>query len=161
MEKEITKTSWSKFFRDFNATNQFRQANISIIDKRKSSDGVASNLTFLGMGMEKKGRNIEGVQFFAGRWDPEKIVEPILSVKEPVKIILQKSQNGQDQMVRVQAKDGSEARIELFGENRPEPLVEKVAYTIYERRGRSDGNDQGDWFQAERIVKETEKQLTR
>ena len=32
--------------------------------------------------------------------------------------------------------------------------VEKKAYELYEKRGRSDGSDWKDWFEAERIVEE-------
>lgn len=33
-------------------------------------------------------------------------------------------------------------------------LVEKKAYELYENRGRADGCDLEDWFQAEKLVKE-------
>ncbi len=32
-------------------------------------------------------------------------------------------------------------------------LIRKKAYELYEKRGYSSGNDQADWFEAERIVK--------
>ncbi len=32
--------------------------------------------------------------------------------------------------------------------------VARVAYGLFERRGRVDGNDQQDWFEAERVVRE-------
>ena len=38
-------------------------------------------------------------------------------------------------------------------------LVQQVAYSIYERRGYTDGNDMGDWFEAEQKVRQAEKQL--
>jgi hypothetical protein len=161
MVKEITRNSWSKFFRTFNSTNLYRQANISIIDKNESTNRVASNLTFLGLGLEKKGRLIDSLRVYAGSWNPEKPAESILSVRQPAKIYLEKDDGGFDRLVRVRAKDGTEAIMELFGESRPEPLVEKVAYTIYERRGRTHGNDMDDWFQAEKIVRETEDSLSR
>jgi hypothetical protein len=43
---------------------------------------------------------------------------------------------------------------------RQEPLlgyrekIARVAYELFERRGRTHGNDQGDWFEAERIVRQ-------
>ena len=33
-------------------------------------------------------------------------------------------------------------------------LIEKKAYELYENRGRTDGCDLEDWFQAEKLVKE-------
>jgi hypothetical protein len=32
-------------------------------------------------------------------------------------------------------------------------LIEKTAYELYEKRGYSHGADQGDWYEAEKIVK--------
>ncbi|SYZ74472.1 hypothetical protein TRIP_C90100 [Candidatus Zixiibacteriota bacterium] len=159
MVKEITKNSWPKFFRTFNSANLYRLADISIIDKNESSNRVASNLTFLGLGLEKKGRLIDSLRFFAGSWNPEKPAESFLAVRQPSKIFVEKDDRGFDRTVRVQAKDGTEAIMHLSGDSRPEPLVEKVAYSIYEKRGRSDGNDMGDWLQAEKIVKKTQESL--
>ena len=35
-----------------------------------------------------------------------------------------------------------------------EQIVQKKAYELYENRGRADGCDLEDWFQAEQLVKE-------
>ena len=32
------------------------------------------------------------------------------------------------------------------------PLIAQKAYELYERRGRAEGNEMGDWLEAERIV---------
>lgn len=42
----------------------------------------------------------------------------------------------------------SESRRDFCGE------VARVAYALYEQRGRNHGRDQDDWFEAERIVKQ-------
>lgn len=37
----------------------------------------------------------------------------------------------------------------------PDPNeVARVAYQLYEQRGRSDGNDLGDWLRAEQILRQ-------
>ncbi len=160
MMKEISRSSWSKFCRDFNSTNQYRLANVSIIDRSKSESRLFNDLALLGIGLEKKGRSIDGVQLFAGRWDPEKMLEPVMSIKQPTKIVVDQDDRGFDRMLRVQAKDGTEARIELYGEKNPEKLVEKVAYSMFEKRGYTYGDDMHDWLEAEKIVREAEEQLT-
>ena len=38
--------------------------------------------------------------------------------------------------------------------------VARVAYELFERRGRVDGNDQRDWFEAERIVAQRRRSKT-
>ncbi|MFZ5979096.1 MAG: DUF2934 domain-containing protein [Candidatus Zixiibacteriota bacterium] len=37
--------------------------------------------------------------------------------------------------------------------------MEKVAYSMYEKRGYTPGNQETDWLEAERIVRETEAQF--
>lgn len=32
--------------------------------------------------------------------------------------------------------------------------IQQIAYSLYEQRGRTDGNDLDDWFKAEEIVKQ-------
>jgi Protein of unknown function (DUF2934) len=160
MVKEISRSSWSKFCKNFSATNQYRLANVSIIDRSKGESRLFNELALLGIGLEKKGKTIDGVQLFAGRWDPEKMLEPVMSIKQPTKIVVDQDDRGFDRMLRVQAKDGTEARIELYGEKNPEKLVEKVAYSIFEKRGYAYGDDMHDWLEAEKIVREAEEQLT-
>ncbi|MCX6827491.1 MAG: DUF2934 domain-containing protein [candidate division Zixibacteria bacterium] len=164
MVKEINKTGWAKFCKEFSATNQYRQANVSIVDKKQKENGLVNNLSFMGLGLAKKGRLISGLELFAGRWDPAKITEPVLSIKEPAKVMLETDDKGNDRRLRVLTKDGIEARIELYGEKHPwqsRVLVEKVAYSLYERRGYTPGNDRGDWYKAEKIVKEAERQFAK
>jgi len=164
MVKEVKKTSWPGFCKEFNKTNQYRNANITIIDKNNRESGLSGDLPFLGISLGKKGRSIDSIKFFAGRWDPDKIAEPILAIKEPEKIMLEKNAEGSDFRLWVSTKEGSKARIELQGERNPDlfrSLVEKVAYSIFEKRGYSTGNDMNDWFEAERVVRKTETELTK
>jgi hypothetical protein len=160
--KEISRQTWPKFFKTFNSTNQYRQVNVSIVDKRQGESNLVSNMPFLGIKMAKEGRTVGGLRLYAGRWDSEKLNEPILSIQQPAKVLLEKNGNENDRL-RIITKDGAEAHIDLYGEKgseQPRALVEKVAYSIYEKRGYAPGNDMGDWFQAEKILKETEEQLT-
>ncbi len=163
MVKEVKKTVWAKFCKEFNQANQYRSANITIIDRNNHESELTGNLPFLGVSLQKKGRLIDSVEFFAGRWDPDKLTQPVLSIKEPEKMMLEKNPVGADDCLWVHTKDGSKARVELHGEKNPEmyrSLVEKVAYSIFERRGYSTGNDMNDWLQAEKLVKQTEETLT-
>nr|MBN2277609.1 DUF2934 domain-containing protein [candidate division Zixibacteria bacterium] len=67
--------------------------------------------------------------------------------------------HGFDARLKVKTKDGTEATIDLNGgvsTNQGRQLVEKVAYSLYERRGYTNGNDLGDWLEAEHKVREAE-----
>lgn len=35
----------------------------------------------------------------------------------------------------------------------PQELIQKLAYELYEKKGRKDGNDVEDWLLAEKIIK--------
>ena len=85
--------------------------------------------------------------------------EPILSIKQPEKIYIEKGTDGREQQITVKSKDGTEAKVEL-GNQYPEcvqDLIRQVAYSIYEKRGGYHGNDADDWLKAEQKVKEAEK----
>jgi hypothetical protein len=161
MEKEIKRNGWSKFCKSFNQSNQYRHANITATNKNDMATSF-TGMPLLGIGLEKKGRLIDSILLYAGQWNPEKILEPILSIKEPNKIILEKAKDGIDCCLAIESKDGSKAQIKLHGEKSAtlyRALVEKVAYTIFERRGYSTGNDISDWLEAEQLIKKAELQL--
>lgn len=39
----------------------------------------------------------------------------------------------------------------------PDSQIQELAYKLFEERGRVDGNDQQDWFEAESILRERDK----
>lgn len=163
MQNEVRRNNWSRFCKRFNSSNQYRPTSVNI--KRRGENAHSYSMTpFLGMALSKKGRVIEGVQFFTGRWHPEQVMEPVLTIEEPSQIWLEKDKSGRDNRLKIRAKDGTEAMLELSGDPEPQQavhLVEKVAYSMYERRGYSPGNDWGDWFAAEERVREAEMNLIR
>jgi hypothetical protein len=157
MQKEIRRNNWAQFLKKFNAANQYRTMNISIREK-KNKRTINSNMPLLGMALEKKGRLIDGVQLFTGRGDTESITERVISIKHPDKIILEKDEQGADRRILVSAGDGIEAIVELGDRDTTtaENLVRRVAYSMYEKRGRTPGYDLEDWLTAEKKVKNTE-----
>lgn len=162
MEKEIKRNDWAKFCKKFSSTNQYREVKIRVRDNRKREINLIETLPFMGITLAKKGRLIDGLEIFSGRGDAEKILAPVASFKDPLKVFLKADENGYDNRLRIIGKDGSEIEVELYGEpdrNRHYWLVEKVAYSMFEKRGYTQGNDQGDWLEAERKVKEAELQL--
>jgi len=46
----------------------------------------------------------------------------------------------------------SKDRLNLINSQEFQQRVEKKAYELFEQRGCNNGNDQGDWLEAERIV---------
>ena len=156
MTKEIKRNQWSKFFKKFSADNRFRQINVSVKQNDNYDDWKTFEIPFMGLMLEKNGRLIDGVQLLSGWWDGDQVARPLYSFKNPDKILLEKNDEGDDWRLKLWTKDGIEASIELNGIRNPGWVVEKVAYSLYERRGYQHGQDMGDWYEAERRVKEAE-----
>jgi hypothetical protein len=159
MLKEIKRSSWSTFCKKFSVDNRYRQINVLIRGDDNGKEALALNAPFMGLALEKKGRFIDGVLLYSGWPDAEHVTRPLISFKEPDRIMLEKDDDGHDRRLTVFTKESVEATIELTGVNDPNLVVEKVAYSIYEQRGHSHGFDSGDWFEAERRVKEAEATL--
>ncbi len=163
MDKEIRRNDWSRFCKKFNVDNQFRPTTMSV--KRRSEGTAAMEMSpFMGIALSKKGRLIDGVRFYAGRWDPEKVADPVMTVTEPASMKVEKDKDGRDVRLRIRGKDGTEVQLELMGDkndSQTRAFIEKVAYAMYERRGYTPGNDWNDWFEAEHKVHEVKTQLTK
>lgn len=157
----IKKTEWPKFHRRFNATNLYRPARLSIID----ADGHETTVCpapFMGIAFTRQGRKINGIQFLAGQADPERLVEVVTTVAEPTGMTLETDDDGTDRRLRIRSQaDDREIVLELTGQRQSSQiLVQKVAYSLYERRGYTPGNDRDDWYEAEQKVRQVEAQLT-
>ncbi len=162
MITEIKKSEWPKFHRKFNATNLYRPARLSIIDGDGNQTTVCPT-PFMGIALTREGRKVNGIQFLAGQADPENLIEPIVTVVEPARLMLETDADGSDYRLCIRSQaDNREIVLELTGQRESsQTLVQKVAYSLYERRGYTPGSDRDDWYQAEQKVKEIELQLTR
>jgi hypothetical protein len=162
MIKEIKRNNWSRFVRKFTSDNKYRQISIHAIDKKANNSLSMDDTAFFGLELEKKGRIIDGFRLYTNQYDPYNIPRPVISLKQPEKVTLEKDDRGLDNCLMVKTKEGIEAKISLVGEPAPwrqHELVEKIAYSIYERRGRMDGNDWGDWLAAETLIRQAEEKF--
>ncbi len=162
MIKEISRNAWAKFCKKFSSDNRYRQFGVTVTGRNKKDGRIVWDSPFMGLELEKKGRLIDGLQLFSAWADPHRAALPIVAFKQPVKIMLEKDNKGNDRKLTVHTKDGTRAMIELISckdLNQHQVLIEKVAYSIYERRGYSHGNDWVDWVEAEKKVAETEAQF--
>ena len=157
MIKEIRRGQWAQFFRKFNAENQYRQIHITYRDSDNNKEIFLDGWPFIGLALEKKGRFIDGIQFFAGRDDVFNIAEPILTTKDPERIIVEKDNQGNDLRLTITTKDAYEIVAELGPHDyeQVKHLIEKIAYSIYVKRGGRHGADTDDWQKAEKKVHET------
>lgn len=162
MAKEIKRNNWSRFCKRFSSSNQYRQTTMFLSDSRvKKSLSIDP---FMGMTLTKKGRLIDGIRLYAGGLDPETVLEPVLTLKDPEKIFVEKSDDGQDRRLNITCKDGTEVKIDIANSDEDTgyaTLTRNIAYGMFERRGRQVGNDMGDWFAAEERVREAASHLAK
>ncbi len=158
MAKEIKRNTWSKFVKKFTEDNRYRWMSVTVSDKKSENGGEYYETPFMGLALEKKGRLIDGLQLISGSDDPDRLKNPLISLKQPEKVVVEKTKNGEDVQLKIKTKDGREAAVKLSGPPDPYPLVERVAYNIYQKRGYSHGDDQNDWYEAERRIRDTESQ---
>jgi len=164
MATEIKRNNWSRFCKKFNESNQLRHATVRVKHRDDNEVEIDRDSPFMGIAITKKGRLIDGVELFTDQYDPDKLTEPLVAVKEPVRIVMEKDRDGMDNCLTVVGKDDTVAKVVLSGQKvakQYHSLIEKLAYSMYERRGFTPGNDVEDWLKAERKVKEIELQFIR
>ena len=162
MTIEVKRANWSRFLKQFTATNQYRKATVSVGKPGSKQIPVDRDVPFMGVAIARKGRLIDGIELFTAQADPEKLNRPVISIRQPAKIVVERGADKSDNQLVVEAKDGTVARLDLSGMPQPErhrSVVEKLAYTIYERCGCEPGRDVEHWLEAERQIEEVEHQL--
>lgn len=162
MKNEIKRNHWSRFLKKFNSANQYRRTALSVRHSRDNADNIEMG-PFMGVALSKKGRFIDGVQFLTGAWDKDTVARPAMTIKDPAQIVLEKDDDGRDSILRIRSNDGIEANLRLSGEpqiDQCRKVVEKVAYSMFEKRGYSHGDDMRDWYEAEQKVRQIEISLT-
>jgi hypothetical protein len=162
MKVEIKRNSWGRFRKKFNTSNQYRQSVLSVKRKSREEIEISRDYPFMGIAIAKKGRLIDGVEFFVCQHDPNNLSRPVLSLKEPVVIAVEKDEHGNDTCLMVESRDGTIVNMSLTGESNPHQfrsLVEVVAYNLSEQRGFDPGHDTDNWCEAERRIRESEQQL--
>ncbi len=163
MVSEIRRNNWSRFLKKFSCDNQHRPATMRVVAEGIDRTPATEPVPLLGIALEKKGRLIDGIRFFAGLGNEDSIDKPAVSIKQPSKVLLNKDDDGRDMQLTVISGDGTEVIIELTGERDEglyNQLVGRVAYSLYEERGHDHGRDSDDWQEAQRRIRETELSLT-
>ncbi|MEZ5360170.1 MAG: hypothetical protein R3F48_15240 [Candidatus Zixiibacteriota bacterium] len=160
MAQEIKRNNWSRFCKRFSSSNQYRQTTMFLSD---STDKKSLSFDpFMGMTLTKKGRLIDGIRIYAGGLNPDTVLEPVVTLKDPEKILVEKTNDGQERRLNITCKDGTEVNINIAESDEQtgfKTLTRRIAYGLFERGGYHNGNDMGDWFAAEERVREAASQL--
>jgi hypothetical protein len=158
-QKEVARSSWARFCKQFSAQNQYRPAALLTSNGQVE---LGPHHPLLGVSLTKKGRLIDGIQILAAGADAEQIAEPVFELKEPGKILVEKDKQGRPLRVEFQAQNNSGVKLEFHGDpdsGAKQALVEKIAYNLHQRRGQTHGAHFDDWVEAERRLQAIESQL--
>ena len=120
MAVEVKRNTWGRFRKKFNSVNQYRQAAVCVKGRDGQKTELVADCPFLGFVVTKKGRLIDGIDVYVGQDHSCHPIKPILSVKEPSRVMLNKDEDGWDNCLSVESKDGSVAYVLLSGDKDPQ-----------------------------------------
>ncbi|MEZ0328200.1 MAG: DUF2934 domain-containing protein [Dissulfuribacterales bacterium] len=149
----IVKGEWSTFLKDFNRQNQCRR-----FDLMEGDNLNASGAVFLGIVYEPNANKIE---IYAGESNPAEPGRLVHSVESPRAVYLVKDDDLQDPLVglNIQGPSGNPmVSLQFHAVSVQEVMTNwttGIAYSIYLSRDMQEGDELRDWFEAERIIKNT------
>ncbi len=160
MSQEIKRTNWSRFIKRFNTQNLYRPVRLTFSPDMSDSSGLTDCSLFLGFSLTRAGRRISGLEIYAGVSDPERLGRPAVSVQGLARIDELTDDTGNRVGLTFASENGQAVRVTFDGEPLPqEALIEKLAYSLYERRGAHHGADLTDWYEAEQAVRRVTEPL--
>lgn len=151
----ILKNEWPSFVKDFNRQNQFRRATLTL-----GEDMVVGGpgLPLVGLAYDPEKRRVD---IYFGGMDTENLAHLSHSVEVPRALYLIRDEEASNPVtgVQVQGPPGTDMAYVMFEDEMPEDVrcqwIANVAYSLFEMRGEKvHGEDQKDWYEAERLIDE-------
>jgi hypothetical protein len=152
----ILKNEWPSFVKDLNRQNQFRRAILIL-----GEDVVVGEpgLPLVGLDYDPEERKVD---IYLGGMDTENLAHLGHSVEVPRALYLIRDEEAPNPVVgvQVQGPPGTSMAYVMFEDVMPEDAkyqwIANVAYSLFEMRGEEvHGEDQKDWYEAERLINET------
>jgi hypothetical protein len=152
----VLKNEWPSFVKDFNRQNQFRRVILTL-----GEDVVVGEpgMPLVGLAHDTEERKVD---IYLGGMDTENLAYLSHSVEVPRALYLITDEEASNPVmgVQIQGPPGTSMAYVMFGDEMPEIVkyqwIANVAYSLFERRGgKVYGEDQKDWYDAERLIKET------
>ncbi len=150
----ILKKEWPDFIKEFNRQNQFRRVTVSLGDEVLVGN---PGLPLVGITYDPDARMLE---VSLGVSDPEDPVRTFHSVEVPRAIYLIKDDEAANPVAGLQIQGAPKTSMTYvyFQDSQPEDArlqwIANMAFSLFERRGKTPGDDQADWYQAEKLVGE-------
>ncbi|PXF59132.1 MAG: hypothetical protein C4B58_04245 [Deltaproteobacteria bacterium] len=152
----ILKNEWPSFVKNFNRQNQFRRASLTL-----GEDVVVGEpgLPLVGLAYDPEERRVD---IYLGGTDTENLAHLSHGVEVPRALYLITDEEASNPVVgvQIQGPPGTSMAYVMFEDEMLENVrchwIANVAYTLFEiRGGKVHGHDQKDWYEAERLIKET------
>ena len=152
----ILKNEWPSFVKEFNRQNQFRRATLTL-----GEDVVVGEpgLPMVGLAYDTEERKVD---IYLGGMDTENLAHLSHGVEVPRALYLITDEEASNPVmgVQIQGPPGTSMVYVMFENEIPEKVkyqwIANVAYCLFEiRGGKVHGEDQKDWYDAERLIKET------
>ncbi|MBW2162968.1 MAG: DUF2934 domain-containing protein [Deltaproteobacteria bacterium] len=152
----ILKNEWPSFVKDFNRQNQFRRATLTL-----GEDVVVGEpgLPLVGLDFDPEERRVD---IYLGGMDTENLAHLGHSVEVPRALYLIRDEEASNPVIGVQIQGPPRTSMAyvMFEDVMPENVkcqwITNVAYNLFEIRGEKvHGEDQKDWYEAERLINET------
>ena len=153
----ILKNEWPSFVRDFNRQNQFRRATLTLGEEAAVGE---PGMPLVGLTYDPEERR---VGIYLGGMDTDNLAHLVHDVKVPRALYLIRDEEASNPVrgVQIQGAPGTDMAYLMFKDEMPEETkyqwIANVAYGLFEMRGGEGayGEDQKDWYEAERIITET------
>jgi hypothetical protein len=154
----ILKNEWPSFVKDFNRQNQLRRATLTL-----GEDMVVGEpgLPLVGLVYDPEEQRVD---IYLGGMDTKNLAHLSHSVEVPRAFYLIRDEEAFTPVkgVQVQGPPGTSMAYVMFKDEMPEDAkyqwIANVAYNLFEMRGEEiHGEDQKDWYEAERLIDETIK----
>lgn len=150
----IVKGEWSTFLKDFNRQNQCRRFDLIEGDSSPNASGAV----FLGVVYEPRANKIE---IYAGESDPARAGRIVHAVDAPRAVYLIRDDELPNPVIglNIQGPPGTPmVSLQFHATDAGDVKTQwttSIAHALYIERGMVEGNDLGDWFEAERIIQNT------
>ncbi|RKX58160.1 MAG: hypothetical protein DRP37_08425 [Thermodesulfobacteriota bacterium] len=152
----ILKNEWPSFVKNFNRQNQFRRASLTLGENVVVGE---PGLPLVGLAYDPEKRRVD---IYLGGTDTENLAHLSHGVEVPRALYLITDEEASNPVVgmQIQGPPGTSMAYVMFEDEMPENVrchwIANVAYTLFEiRGGKVHGHDQKDWYEAERLIKET------
>lgn len=154
--KEIKKQQWSRLCGKINRERQFARTEVVHVDSDGNETMTHCQAPLLSISLERQRGKISGFVIRLGEVHNDSPAAHPISIGAPARVMHTSSEETGSETIEIHTVDGRRLVMRVFGRTTQESydrLVEELAYKLAEVRGFVPGQEQEDWFRAEKLVR--------